>query len=158
VPYNIDSIEAVKKLTDIKCDIIGTDQLQDDWVATKGLIRRLGQIKPTGFDAIIDFTPNGTDIYQIVFALATYGTFVHMGGNLSVFPVPLLVIMVNCWNIVGTRNHSRQDVKAVLQWLGQGLLNVDDLITHRYKLDDIKNAVVMLQERSEPAWMIVVNP
>ena len=158
VGRSTERLEAVKKLTDVKCDVIGTDKLGEDWMTKRSLVQRIRQLQPQGVDSIIDFMPHGADVYQVIYALSTHGSFVHMGANMSILPVPLLVTMVNCWRIIGTRNHSRADVKDVLGWLQEGRIIIDDLITHRYKLDDIKDALKMLTERHEPAWMLIVNP
>ncbi len=160
VGRSMDRLEAVKKLTSINCDLVALGDLGDDWPTTKALVRRLRELVSSGVDAIIDFTPSGatTDIYQIMGALAVNGTMVHMGGNAATLPLPLIVVMINCWRIVGTRNHSRADAKTVLRWLGDGRLNVDDLITHRFKLEDIDEAITRLQDRSLPVMMMVINP
>ena len=159
VGRSAERLEAVKGLTSIRCDIISLSDL-GDWPTTKALVQELRKLAPDGADAIIDFMSvgSGTDIYQVMGALAVHGSFVHMGGNNSVLPLPLIAIMVNCWRIIGTRNHSRADTKAVLQLLREGRLNFDDLITHRYKLDEIDEAVARIRDRSLPVWMMVVHP
>ena len=159
VGRSAERLQAVQKLTTIKCDVVGLADL-GDWPTTKALVRELRKLAPQGVDAIIDFMPpgSGTDIYQMMGALAVHGSFVHMGGHTAVLALPLIAIMVNCWRIIGTRNHSRADVRAVLQLLQEGRLNVDDLITHRFKLDQIDEAIARLHDRSLPVWMMVVNP
>ncbi|MEU3525800.1 hypothetical protein AB0E62_18350 [Streptomyces sp. NPDC038707] len=39
-----------------------------------------------------------------------------------------------------------------------GLLQAEDLITHRYPLAEVHTALHMLQTRTEPMWMAVINP
>jgi threonine dehydrogenase-like Zn-dependent dehydrogenase len=160
VGRSMDRLEAVKNLTSIKCDLIAINDLGDDWPTTQSLVRSLRGLVPQGVDAIIDFTPTGAhkDIYQIMGGLAVNGTLVHMGGNVATLPLPLIAMMVKCWRIVGTRNHSRADAKTALRWLAEGILNIDDLITHRFKLDEIDVAIARLHDRSLPVWMMVVNP
>lgn len=160
VGRSIDRLEAVKKITSIQCDLIATNDLGDDWPTTKGLVRRVRGLVPRGVDAIIDFFPSAAnkDMYQIMGGLAVGGTFVHMGANAAVLPLPLIAIMINCWQIVGSRNQSRADAQMALRWLAEGSLNIDDLISHKYKLDDIDTAIARLHDRSLPVWMMVINP
>ena len=148
----------VAKLTTISCEIVALSELGADWPTSKSLVRKLRQICPEGVDAIIDYMPSGADIWQVLGGLAVNGTMVHMGGNASVLPLPMVAIMANCWKIVGTRGNTRTDAHEVLEWLKNGTLNVDDLVTHRFKLRDILEAVPVFRNREQPIWMAVVNP
>lgn len=107
---------------------------------------------------VIDFLPEGVGTWQAIAALGTGGRAVLMGANTTMPPVPTLMIMVRCWNIVGTRNCTREDTRLVTRWLRDGVLRVDDLITHRFPLRDIASAQRIVQERQEPAWMVLVHP
>ena len=153
-------LEAVKKLasTDIICDTIALGDLGDDWPTTKALVQRLRELSPREADAILDFWPKGADIWQAMGALATNGTLVHMGGSPQVLPYPMALVSINCWRIIGTRNNTRADARTVLQWLQDGHLKAEDLITHRYKLEHIDKALATLEDRSLPMWMAIVNP
>ena len=155
VGRNEERLQAVKKLSTIQCEIVCTENIKDGSPPLPALVR---QHEPEGVDAIIDFMPAGTNIYQIMGALAVDGTLVHMGASMETLPVPLLATMVNCWKIVGTRNNSREDALSVLRWLKDGSIKVDDLITHHFKLKDIDEAVKAINSRSNPAWMMVINP
>ena len=152
------SLEAVQKLSAIKCDVVALDDLGEDWPETKALVRRLRQLTPLGADAIIDLMPSGTDIWQVLGALAVNGTVVHLGASSATLPLPLVAFMANCWRLVGTRNHSRSDAQMILQLLKDGRLKADELITHRFSFGDVEKAVTLLHDRSEPVWMMVVNP
>ena len=153
-----DRLDAVAKLTSIPCECVALSELGDDWPTTKALVRKLRQVCPEGVDAIIDYMPSGADIWQVLGALAVNGTMVHMGANASVLPLPMVAIMANCWKIVGTRGNTRSDGHEVLKWLEKGMLNVDDLVTHRFELKNILDAVAVFRSRSELIWMAVVNP
>ena len=153
-----DRLEAVRHLTRISTDIIALEELDPDWVSTKGLAQKLLTLAPGGVDAIVDFMPSGQDIWQCMEALATNGTLVHMGGNMATLPYPIAVIMFNCWKVVGTRGNTRRDTDQVLEWLADGRLSIDDLITHKLKLSEVKDGITALQSRSSPIWMSVVNP
>lgn len=83
-------------------------------------------------------------------ALATHGTFDHMGASNAILPVPLVGLMVNCWRWIGTRNHCRANALTVFDWLQDGRLKVDDLITHRYSFNDVEEANRVFHDRSLP--------
>lgn len=157
VGRSTERLEAVKKLTEVKVDIIALDKLSEDWVAKKELARAVAQTVPDGADAFIDLTPSGIDMWQALAGLGTNGTLVHLGANSSVLPLPMVAIMANCWTIVGTRNHSRNDALTILSWLKTGRLNVDDLITHRWSFGEINTAIERIRDRSLPIWMCVIN-
>ena len=133
------------------------DQLSEQWEEKKELAGSLARLLPRGADAIIDLNPSGTGIWQMFAALKTGGHFVHLGANMAVLPLPMGVIMSNCWTIKGTRNHSRTDALTILSWLADRRLEVDELITHKWPKDKIYEAVERLRDRSQPMWMSVVN-
>jgi threonine dehydrogenase-like Zn-dependent dehydrogenase len=150
-------LELVKKLSKVKTDIIAVDQLSPEWVIKKELARTVAQTIPLGADAFIDLTPGGTELWQSLAGLKTGGTMVHLGGNAAPLPLPMVAIMTNCWKIVGIRNHSRNDALTVLSWLGEGRLNADDLITHKWEFKEIETAIERIRDRSLPIWMCVIN-
>ena len=152
---NTERLQAVQKLTSIKTDIVGLDQLSSDWTSTGKLGARVRAVIPAGADAYYDLTQSGKDMWQAMAGLRTNGTFVHLGGNVSQFSLPVVAIMANCWTLVGTRNHSRNDAKEILKWLADGDLNIDELITHRWKFSQVTEAIARLQDRSLPIWMSV---
>jgi threonine dehydrogenase-like Zn-dependent dehydrogenase len=151
-------LEALRKLTEIKTDIVAVDRLGEDWVKSKALARTVGQLLPRGADAVIDYVPHGTDFWRALSGLAVGGSLIHMGGNTSTFPLPMIALLQNCWKIVGTRNHSRSDVRQVLDLLADDRLNADDLITHKFPLANIEEAITAFRSREMPIWMGVVNP
>lgn len=158
VGRSAERLQAVRKLTRIPTETVALEELGEDWHTTKALVKKLRQLSPGGVDAIIDFVPSGHEIWQVMGALARGGTLVHMGGNPSPFPLPVAAIMVNCWKIIGTRGCTRSDTKKVLEWLKDGRLNLDELITHTFKLEDTFDAISKLQDRSLPMWMAVIHP
>ena len=157
VGRSTERLEAVKRLSTVRTDIVPLDKLSREWVAKKELARTLIQTVPEGADAFIDLTPSGTDLWQALAGLKTGGTLVHLGANSSVLPLPMVAIMANCWRIIGIRNHSRGDALRVLSWLKQKRLDVDDLITHRWDFKDVDTAIERILDRTLPIWMCVIN-
>ncbi|KAK5046533.1 hypothetical protein LTR84_008336 [Exophiala bonariae] len=150
-------LEAVKKLTSVKVDIVALDTLSQNWRGERGLAREIARVVPEGANAFIDLTPEGTELWQALSGLGTNGTLVHLGANSSVLPLPMVAIMTNCWTIVGTRNHSRNDALTVISWLRTGRLNMNDLITHKWAFAEVETAIQKIRDRSFPIWMCVIT-
>jgi threonine dehydrogenase-like Zn-dependent dehydrogenase len=137
---------------------VATEELGDDWETTGGLTPRLRQVLPDGADALIDYIPAGPATGQALASLATGATMPHMGGNHATLPLPKVAVMANMWRIVGNRSCTRGDATDVIGLLAAGALNVDELITHRFPLADVKAAVDTTRDRTEPMWMAVIKP
>lgn len=151
-------LEQVRALDPELVETVAFDQLDEEWGKAGGLTRAIRQRVPVGVDAVIDFLPEGPGTWQAIAALKMGGTGVLMGPNLAPPPLPTIAIMVNCWRLLGARACTREDARQVLSWLADGQLNVDDLITHRFALADVGAAARLVRERSEPTWMVVINP
>ncbi|MGI5404821.1 alcohol dehydrogenase catalytic domain-containing protein [Streptomyces sp. CA-135486] len=159
VGRSTERLDAVRPLAGtIPTDVVAFDALPADWGATHGLTQALRALVPQGADAVLDFVPDGPATAQSLAALATGGSLVHMGANRSPLLFPMVAVMANCWRIIGTRACTRSDAQDVLNLLGGGALDVDDLITHRFPLAEVERAVDAMQSRTEPIWMAVVNP
>ena len=141
-----------------RVDTVAIADLGEDWAQTQALTRRLRELAPRGADAVTDYLPSGPGSTQALAALATGGTLVHMGANPSPFQLPAVALMRNLWRIVGTRACTRTDTDEVLGLLASGALQADDLVTHRFALADVNDALAALQGREEPMWMGVVRP
>ena len=142
----------------MRTDTVALDSLDENWAEFGGLTQQLRRLAPGGADAVIDYIPAGPGTGQAMAALATGGTLVHMGANMTPLPFPMIAIMANCWRVVGTRACTRTDAVEVLALLDSGALNVDDLITHHFSLGDATSALDAVQRRDEVIWMAVVHP
>jgi threonine dehydrogenase-like Zn-dependent dehydrogenase len=151
-------LEALRGLAgDLPVQCIALETLADG-APQHGLTARLRQLLPDGADAVIDYFPDGAGSMQALRALATGGTLVHMGGNSMPLDLPIREVMVQCWRIVGTRGCTRKDTDEVLALLADGRLRADELITHRYPLARVNDALDGIRRREEPMWMVVVKP
>jgi threonine dehydrogenase-like Zn-dependent dehydrogenase len=152
-------LEAVRPLAgSVPTEVVALEELGPGWAEDQGLTRALRELDPSGADAVIDYIPEGQASWQALAAMATGGTWVHMGASTATPPIPARVIMRNCWRLVGTRACSRADARQVLDLLGRRALDVEELITHRFPLKDTNIAVTALMNRTEPIWMAVVTP
>ncbi|MFD4603070.1 alcohol dehydrogenase catalytic domain-containing protein [Streptomyces sp. NPDC058464] len=159
VGRSAERLEAVRHLAGgLATDVVALEELPQNWAKEGGLTRALRALVPGGADAVLDFVPDGPATGQALASLATGGSLVHMGANRSPLMFPMIAVMVNCWRIIGTRSCTRTDAQEVLTLLADGILDVAELITHRYPLTEVNEAVAAMQSRSEPIWMAVVNP
>ena len=157
ISRTIASLKAVAKLSLVPCELIGIDELDSDWTETQKLVQRIRKVFPAGVDSFIDLTPHGKDLWQALGALRINGTMVHLGANSSPLGVPMVALMAQFWRISGLRFHSRQDARDLLKWLGEGRLQLEDLITHRYGFGQVDEAVEQLMARTVPSWMSVID-
>lgn len=143
---------------ELPVETVALEELPDGWESSGGLTRALRALVPQGPEAVVDYVPEGPAGVQAMAAMAVGGTFVHMGANTMPCPLPLIATMANCWRLVGTRGNTRDDVREVLRLLAGGALQVDELITHRFPLQEVGRAIEAMQSRQEPIWMAVVHP
>jgi threonine dehydrogenase-like Zn-dependent dehydrogenase len=158
VARSAERLAAVQALDPSRVEAIAFESLPADWEANGGLTEGIRQVAPEGVDAVIDFLPEGAGTWQATASLKRGGTAVLMGTNMSAPPFPGVAIMGNCWQLVGTRGCTREDARQVLKWLEDGSVQVDDLVTHRFSLPQIGDAVRTVRERTEPTWLVVVQP
>jgi threonine dehydrogenase-like Zn-dependent dehydrogenase len=158
VGRDTERLAGVARLARVPTATLTLGELPEDWATTGGLTRRVRELAPEGVAAVIDFIPDGPGTGQAMAALSYGGTLVHMGGNQSPLSLSPFAIMTNCWRFVGARAFTRNDAQEVLRLLATGVLNADELITHRFPLTDALKAADAIQRRDEPMWMTVVNP
>jgi len=152
-------LEALRPLAGtLPVQCIALEDLETDWPNTQTLKTRLLACMPGGADAVLDYFPHGPGSVQVASAMALGGTFVHMGGNGAALPFALREMMVACWRFVGTRACTRADTAEVLALLQERQLDAEDLITHRFTLREINQALEAVHTRHLPIWMAVVNP
>jgi threonine dehydrogenase-like Zn-dependent dehydrogenase len=66
--------------------------------------------------------------------------------------------MLNFWQVAGARAALRDDSRLALELLGDGRLQIEDLITHRFPLEDVNQAAALVRERSdEKTWLVAVD-
>jgi threonine dehydrogenase-like Zn-dependent dehydrogenase len=148
----------VGALSSVPVAIVSTDLMDEDWADTGALPRRMAEVAGDGVDAIIDYLPEGGAMWQAASGLVADGTFVNMGGGPQAFGFSMRALVGKCWKVAGTRNHSRLDARQILRLMGEGALDIEDLITHRRPLAEVDAAVETLTSRTEAVWMSVVHP
>ncbi|WP_018658439.1 alcohol dehydrogenase catalytic domain-containing protein [Actinomadura flavalba] len=158
VGRSAERLAPVRALSTLPAETVALEELGRDWESAHALTARLRALVPDGADAVLDFLPHGAGTAQALAALAPGGTLVHMGGNRTPLPYSARDLQHHCWRVAGTRGCTRRDTGAVLDLLASGALEASDLVTHRYALADVNDALTALDRRGEPIWMAVVRP
>lgn len=152
-------LEAVGALAGtIPVQTVATSTLDEGWGERGGLTRAIRMLAPAGVDAVADYTPSGPGTAQCLASLRPGGTLVHTGANPGPLPMPMVAFMAQMWRLVGSRGCTRTDTDQVLGLLASGVLAVDELVSHRWPLEELDAAVEMLNTRREPMWVGLVNP
>ncbi|KAH7391587.1 theronine dehydrogenase [Cadophora sp. MPI-SDFR-AT-0126] len=155
VGRNQQRLEEAAKITNLETELLVLpSSLEPD---SQSVTAPLMAMASKGIDIIIDLLKVPQYTAHIARALRVGGTFVHLGGSPTPFPTPLIVIMQMCWTITGCRTNGTLETKQVLQWLADGSLVIDDLITHRFKFSQVLAAFDVVEERKEPMWLNVVE-
>ena len=139
-------------------ETLAMEELPETWAEDRLLTKAILDLVPEGPSAVIDYLPDGPGTWQAVTSMRTGGSAVVIGGNSAPAMLPAAAIMVNCWRVVGSRTCTRSDALELINLLEVGGLQVDDLITHRFSLQEVNAAAEAVSSRSEPTWMVVVKP
>lgn len=147
-------LESVRSLTKIKTEIHPLGP-----VKTEGgnIVQRLYEIAPEGISGIIDLAPFGDTFAQAFPALTPGGAAVHIGGNPTPLPIPLTVSMSEGRHLTGNRGYTREDTVQLTKWLAEGSLNIDDLVTHRFSMDEFQKIFDIMDNREEFMWMNIID-
>lgn len=147
-------LESVRSLTKIKTEIISVESVKNEG---GNLVQRLHDLAPEGISGIVDLAPFGDTFAQTLPAMTPGGTAVHIGGNPTPLPIPLRVTMAKGWHLTGNRGYTREDTVQLTKWLAEGKLNVDDLVTHRFSMDEFQKILDIMENRKECMWMNIID-
>lgn len=147
-------LESIRSLTKIKTEILSVEPVKDEG---GNVVQRLHQLAPEGISGIIDLAPVGDTFAQALPALTPGGTAVHIGGNTKPLPIPLRVVMTNGWHLTGNRGYTREDTVQLTKWLAEGKLNIDDLVTHRFGMDEFQRILDIMDNRKEFMLMNIID-
>jgi threonine dehydrogenase-like Zn-dependent dehydrogenase len=139
-------------------ETVGLDEIGEDWEQGDALGDRIRALAPDGVDAVLDYTPQGPLPWHAAKVMRVGGTLVMRAARpKSTIELSQIDVMHGCWKIAGTRNGSRGDAAAVTKLLATNKLEVADLFTHRFALQDINEGVETMKARSSKTWFIGVD-
>ncbi|MBV9101366.1 MAG: alcohol dehydrogenase catalytic domain-containing protein [Candidatus Dormibacteraeota bacterium] len=155
-----DSLRRTAQVTGDHLVSVATSELDADWTERGKLTQRLQQLSGDGgLDAVVDFMPLGLDeTVQAIEALRPGGRAVLVGGNQVRLPLAYGQLMRNQWSVRGFRGTPRAAEREVLQHIAAGTIDPTPLITHRYPLRDVNDAVRRVHNREDSPLFVVINP
>ncbi|EIV92622.1 theronine dehydrogenase-like Zn-dependent dehydrogenase [Frankia sp. QA3] len=159
-------LEALRTLAPDIVEPLALEELPADWADGGGLTRAIRDTTGgQGADALLDFLPAGHTITtQALFGLASGSAAVMYGGdgseNLSFDYAHAMP--VSQYRLLGERGHSRRDMLEILAHLQARRLDPTPLLTHRYPLTAINDAVDLLERHQAGAditkWLVTIEP
>ncbi|MCE5199984.1 MAG: alcohol dehydrogenase catalytic domain-containing protein [Armatimonadota bacterium] len=110
-------------------------------------------------DVFIDCVGFSGDALNNIIRVARRGIRVVVAGVLeSTCNVPLLPDFVEHeLTMIGSTMYVKQDFADVLELMAQGKIRIDGIITHHWKLSDVKELYKMIDARSEKFFKIVLS-
>ncbi len=151
VARNKDRIGRIAKL--LGSDIIegiGSDE---------NITQRIMEItRGRGADSLIDYIPRGggKSFVQSAYGVRQVGRIVLVGSpGAEEVSISYRWIMVRGVEIVGTRAHSGYEYDELLNLCDRNTIDLSKLVTHRFSLDKINDALrVMKSREGDPIWVV----
>ena len=109
-------------------------------------------------DCIVDLSPVESPLtVKSLLALRRGGTMVLTGGNSNNLSLPYHQVMVNGYQIRGSKAGTRMIGRAIARLLQAGSLDLDALVTHNFKLEDANTVANYLTQRIDNPLMINIE-
>ena len=110
-------------------------------------------------DVFIDCVGFGGEALNEIIRVARRGIRVVVAGVLeSTCKVPLLPDFVEHeLTLIGSTMYVKQDFADVLDFMAQGKIRIDGMVTHQRRLSDVKELYKMIDARSEKFFKIVLS-
>lgn len=147
-------LEGVEALAPDLVEILSTEDVTENGSLTEAI----RDLVPEGPDAVIDYLPDGPGTWQAVASMRTGGSAVVIGGNRTPTDLSVFTIMRSGWRVVGSLSCTRIDALEQINLLKAGRLKADDLVTHRFSLQEANAAADTIRDRAEPTWMVSIRP
>ncbi len=127
---------------------------------TEDAVKRVIELTSGGANFAFEAYGGGTTTKMAVDILGKRGTAVivgiaPLGDTAAIEPVFLTRMEKSIRGSYYGSSHPRQDMPRILDWYQRGLLEIDGLITRRYRLDDINQAYEDLESDGAGRGVIV---
>jgi 2-desacetyl-2-hydroxyethyl bacteriochlorophyllide A dehydrogenase len=117
--------------------------------------KEVRRITGTGADISIDVTGVPGMMEEAVKGTRPGGKVVELGFSFHKFELPINRLMWNELKVMGSKNYNGKDMPAILSLVQKGVVSLEKLVSHRFRLNDINEAYQML-DRGEVLRAIVV--
>lgn len=110
-----------------------------------------------GMDVLIDFSPASAEIASRLIAyLKPGGVAILAGGTAEPLNVDYRSLMVGSISVLGTHAYTQADIREIDGLVAEGRLDLSRLVTHRFPLDRVNEALdVMRRREGSPGWVVV---
>ena len=123
----------------------------------QGLTRLLGDAKDV--DVFYDCVGEKGKVFEEILKIARRGTRIVIIGVLqNEYQIPHLPDFVQHeLRISGTTMYVPQDYKEMIDLMGRGEISTKGMITHYFKIEEIKEVFKLIEERKEPYFKIMLT-
>jgi len=123
----------------------------------QGLVRLLGSAKE--IDVFYDCVGEKGKVFEEILKIARRGTRIVIIGVLqNEYNIPHLPDFVQHeLRISGTTMYVPQDYKEMIDLMGNGQISTKGMITHYFKIDEIREVFKMIDSRKEPFFKIMLT-
>jgi len=123
----------------------------------EGLTRLVGSEKEV--DVFYDCVGEKGKVFNEILKIARRGTRIVIVGVLQTeYTIPHLPDFVQHeLRISGTTMYVPQDYKEMIDLMGQGKISTKGMITHHYRIDQIKEVFQMIDSRREPYFKVMLT-
>lgn len=118
-----------------------------------------------GFEVIYDCVGSQDTIYNSLRWARAGGAVVLVGIDLGELKVDLNPIWYQEVDLIGSHTFGMEDWRGqhrhtfdwVIEMMQEGLVHPDELITHRYPLDEIKRAIEVAEDKSQQSIKVMIQ-
>ena len=123
----------------------------------EGLTRLVGSEKEV--DVFYDCVGEKGKVFEEILKIARRGTRIVIVGVLQTeYSIPHLPDFVQHeLRISGTTMYVPQDFKDMIDLMGKGKISTKGMVTHHYRLDQIKEVFQMIDSRKEPYFKVMLT-
>jgi len=121
----------------------------------KQVSKEVKRITGGGADISIDITGIPAMMVEAVKGTRPGGKVVEAGFSLHKFEIQINRLMWNELKVMGSKNYNVRDMPEIIGLVQKGIVSLDKLVSHRFKLHEINEAYQML-DRGEVLRAIVV--
>jgi threonine dehydrogenase-like Zn-dependent dehydrogenase len=154
------ALERLRTVAPVELHAVATDELPGDWAESGALTRRVLELTGGhGADGVADFMPEGAAVTtQCIDSMRRGATAVLIGGNRARIEIDYLRLMQSQWQVRGFRGVLREDERELLALMAAGRLDTEVLVTHRFPLESVNEAIATIFSRAAAPMFVVVTP
>ena len=127
-------------------------------VAEQDLVTTAREYAKEGFDSVIVASGYEGVIDDAISLSKRGATLVVISLFASEITANINQLVIHEKEILGSSTYTKSDFKTVVDWLNNGELKPDSMITHKMPLEKASEALNILDKRTEPVIKIILKP